>query len=297
MTAYKFKGWENIDTSEVTTSEVEASYLAVQSKIREIENAYGQKTAAVKRPVFRRVIAWAAAAAALIMIPVGIHLYDSRKDAGMTAGLERSTVNGEITEVVLPDGSKATLNAGSVLKYPESFGRKRIVELEGEALFEVTSSKSHPFTVRTQDISVTAHGTTFNVNAYPDGHSASTTLCSGAVSVERTSGRQKAELKPGDTYTLDRSSGAVAVTQTSPEDLTAWKNGHLCIISQPVAEAFRMVARKFDVSIHLTTDAYDKAVLTAKFINGESLEEVLTAVCHLVPGMVYTIEGKDIYIR
>ena len=49
MTAYKFKGWENIDTSEVTTSEVEASYLAVQSKIREIENAYGQKTAAVKR--------------------------------------------------------------------------------------------------------------------------------------------------------------------------------------------------------------------------------------------------------
>src|SRR5690606_29798807 len=41
-------------------------------------------------------------------------------------------------QIVLPDGTKVWLNAASSIKYPTSFtGKQRIVQLEGEAYFEV----------------------------------------------------------------------------------------------------------------------------------------------------------------
>ena len=51
-------------------------------------------------------------------------------------------------EIVLPDGSKVVLNAGSKLKYPETFaGDHRKVKLEGEAFFDVTKNQEKPFII------------------------------------------------------------------------------------------------------------------------------------------------------
>lgn len=295
MSSDKFS-WENIDGSEVTVDEIEASFRKVMDKAREAEKAYAEESGRRRTRLVRRICACAAAAVVLMMIPVGIHLYNSSQETALMAMQEADAQRGEILSITLPDGSLVTLNAGSTLKYPEEFGKERVVELSGEAFFEVVSSERNPFIVKTSDICVTAHGTSFNVSAYPEDRMAGATLCTGCISVEH-SGSQKAGLKPGQTYILDRTTGAATVRQASAEDLTAWKDGHICIISQPVDKVFRMMERKFDVNIHLTTDRYEKAVLTAKFINGESLDEMLSAVCHLVPGMEYSKEGKDIYIR
>ena len=65
----------------------------------------------------------------------------------------------------------------------------------------------------------------------------------------------------------------------------------------PIAQVFAMLERRFDIDIHMTDDRYDSAVLTAKFINDETLEQLLDAICRLVPGMTYSLEGTDVYIR
>lgn len=38
-------------------------------------------------------------------------------------------------------------------------------------------------------------------------------------------------------------------------------------------------------------------ILTAKFVHGETLDQMLSAICKLVPGMRYHIENNCVYIR
>lgn len=299
MSEHEFKGWDEIDGSEITSEEIESAFDQVMATARALEQAHLQKSAARKRRLLRWTLACAAAIAVLALVPAGIRIFSGMQEK-QTAEmlLSESTLRGEIREIMLPDSSKVTLNAGSTLKYPRRFGDERVVELSGEALFAVVSSPEHPFIVNAGEISVTAMGTIFNINAYPDGETTEAALCEGTVKVERKEAEsQEAVLQPGQKYTLTNSTGAVAVVPASTEDVTAWKDGHLCILSQPLSQVLLMIGRRFDVDIHLDSDKYDKAILTAKFINGESLEEVIAAISCLVPGMEYTIEEKDIYIR
>lgn len=84
--------------------------------------------------------------------------------------------------VILPDGTKTYLNAGSSLRYPDQFAeKKREVFLTGEGYFEVIADSLHPFIVHTANVSVRALGTSFNVKAYPDETWIKTTLEQGRV--------------------------------------------------------------------------------------------------------------------
>src|SRR3546814_17700403 len=91
-------------------------------------------------------------------------------------------------QLVLPDGSKVHLNAESTLKYPTRFSEhERVVELEGEAFFEVRKSETRPFKVASYGQVVEVLGTTFNVYAYHDSE-IKTTLAEGNVRVLNNSG-------------------------------------------------------------------------------------------------------------
>ena len=79
--------------------------------------------------------------------------------------------------LTLPDGTKVWLNAATSLKYPSSFtGKDRTVELNGEAYFEVAQHAEKPFRVISGHQSLDVLGTHFNINAYEDEQSISTTL-------------------------------------------------------------------------------------------------------------------------
>ena len=75
---------------------------------------------------------------------------------------------GKRFDLVLSDGSRVKLNAGSTIKYPIQFiqGRSREVEIWGEAYFDVTTDKEHPFLVNANNIQVKVLGTKFNVSSY-----------------------------------------------------------------------------------------------------------------------------------
>ncbi len=68
----------------------------------------------------------------------------------------------------LPDGSRATLQPTSQLRYRTGFaGGQRTVYLTGEAFFRVTHDAAHPFQVFTADMVTRVLGTSFTVRAYP----------------------------------------------------------------------------------------------------------------------------------
>ena len=66
--------------------------------------------------------------------------------------------------VTLPDGSLVHLNYNSRLIYPEKFGDRRDVILEGEAYLMVAKDKSRQFVVHTPKGDVKVYGTEFVVN-------------------------------------------------------------------------------------------------------------------------------------
>lgn len=116
--------------------------------------------------------------------------YSRRDDAGEAEAVYNELivpVGGEY-RLVLADGSVVYMNSASRLKYPVRFtGGERLVELEGEAYFEVTKNEAHPFVVRTKRLDVTVLGTGFNVMAYRKDARTEVTLVNGKVDV--TSGK------------------------------------------------------------------------------------------------------------
>ena len=93
------------------------------------------------------------------------------------------TPRGKDCHLVLPDGTKVWLNDESKLDFPSHFGLgKRVVHLKGEAFFEVTKDKKHPFVVENDYFTTTVLGTVFNVRAY-DEQDANIILVSGRVAL------------------------------------------------------------------------------------------------------------------
>ena len=110
------------------------------------------------------------------------------------------------SKIVLSDGSVVWLNSETTLKYPLSFvgARTREVYLNGEAFFEVTKDRQHPFIVHTGKMNVRVLGTAFNIKSYANESSSETTLIRGAIEVtlaDRLSDR--IILKPHDKLILN----------------------------------------------------------------------------------------------
>ena len=66
---------------------------------------------------------------------------------------------GARSEILLPDGSRVWLNAGSKSRYLDVFNKEnRNVVLEGEAYFKIAKNRKLPFNVKTGDLEYRCHG-------------------------------------------------------------------------------------------------------------------------------------------
>ena len=93
--------------------------------------------------------------------------------------------NGKRSTLILEDGTKLWVNAGSRIVYPVTFAdKKREIYVNGEVFLEVTPDKKRPFIVKTKEIDVQVLGTSFNVMAYETDESSSVVLVTGAVQVD-----------------------------------------------------------------------------------------------------------------
>ena len=296
MSLNEFNGWERIDGSAVSTEETNEAFSVVMRTAKSIENDYISKKVRERAIRARRAIAAAAVAVLLIVVPISAYFYLNTEGDNPEPTAQYSAPKGQISEIVLSDGTKVILNAGSTLSYPKNFGRVRQVSLTGEAIFYVSASKIRPFIVGTETLQVRAHGTVFSVCDYPEDEQASATLCSGKISV-RTNNEKESVLGEGQILKYEKSSGAAAIMETDADDVVSWKDGELRIKSMSLNQVMKIIERRYDVNVHITTAAYNNAVLTIKFLNGESLEQVMEAISRLIPGMSYSIEDHDIYIR
>lgn len=168
-----------------------------------------------------------------------------------------STPNGGQYQVVLPDGTRVWLNAGSSLRFPLTFDRlsERKVELKGEAYFEVARQLKQqkngmervPFIVMTPTMDVEVLGTHFNVNAYADEPAGRTTLLEGSVRVsKKTDATVHMVLKPGEQASLK---DKFTMTKVDIEEVMSWKNGFFHFNETDLKSVMRQASRWYDVDV------------------------------------------------
>ncbi len=205
-----------------------------------------------------------------------------------------SSAPGIVTKVILPDGSEVWLNAQSELTYPVRFtGKERRVELSGEAYFKVVADRQNRFNVVTSDsIIVSAYGTEFNVNAYPNESEYQVTLAEGSVDVTVETERSvTTELSVGQKIVLSRSTGQISVMEADTYVDTAWKDGKMVFRRENLEVIVQKLSRKFGVAIHLEGDVLKEYEYTATFTD-ETLEDILELLKRSAP-ITYSISNRE----
>ena len=204
-----------------------------------------------------------------------------------------TTPRGGQYEVTLADGTKVWLNAASSLKFPTAFtGSERVVELTGEAYFEVAHNSKQPFKVKTANQIVQDIGTQFNVNSYADEDAAATTLVEGSVIIF-DAGRQTM-IKPGQQYLL-KANGVPAVrNDVDIDEVTAWKNGLFQFNNADIKTIMRQISRWYNVDVE-----YSGQVPASTYHGRISRNSNASAVLKILElsGIDFTIERGKIIVK
>ena len=152
---------------------------------------------------------------------------------------------GEQKNVILPDGTEVFLNAKSVLKYAENFGKdNRNVEFCGEGYFKVHHDASLPFVIKTNSVATKVLGTEFNLRCY-DNEDVHVTLVRGSVEVSLNN--NKVKIAPNQDAYIDH--GNVMVQNVNPKDFTSWKDGILYFDNASLRTILQQLGRVYNVNV------------------------------------------------
>ena len=185
---------------------------------------------------------------------------------------------GKKFEVQLSDGTIVYLNAGTSLRYPVQFAKNqsRQVYLTGEAFFEVSKDKAHPFTVNAQEVSVEVLGTKFNVNSYIEDVSTNVVLVEGKVSLykDKKTAENQVYLTPGLKGSNIRGQQKIITESVNTDYYTAWVTGSLVFKNASFDAIIKTLERRYNVTVINKNKILGKEIFNARFDN-EPIEVVL----------------------
>jgi len=212
-----------------------------------------------------------------------------------------STPAGGQYAVILPDGSKVWLNAGSSLKYPTTFAKNgRSVILTGEGYFEVAHVDGIkgrvPFSVsvvkgNSQMQKLEVLGTHFNINAYADEPYVKSTLLEGSVKIVLNDGKTRL-LKPGQQAKLNNQNIDIQPADTDME--VAWKKGEF-VFREDLRSAMRKVARWYNVEVVYDDTAPGNLILGGWMSRSTNISEVLNHI-QLTGKVHFKLEGRRVIV-
>jgi hypothetical protein len=155
--------------------------------------------------------------------------------------------NGEYF-VQLSDGTKVWVNSESSIGFKSRFdGKQRIVELSGEAYFEVAKNPDQPFIVRTDNMDIRVLGTHFNVKAYPDEEYTYATLNEGKIRVNK--GELNEILAPNQQLALNNSTNEFSKQEVDASIYSAWVKGKFVFKDEKLEDILIALSRWYDIKI------------------------------------------------
>lgn len=202
------------------------------------------------------------------------------------------TNKGGTYQLILPDGTKAWLNATSSIRFPTAFtGNTREVTIQGEVYFEIAQQPNQPFIVKVNTMKIEVLGTHFNVMAYEEEQNICTSLLEGAVNV--ISGNSVRQIKPGQQALVNREHNGISISNADVDAAIAWKNGRF-EFNGNIKSILRELTRWYDVQF-IYEGAITEKAFAATFSRQDSLAEILNQL-ELTGSIHFKINDKTITV-
>lgn len=223
--------------------------------------------------------------AAIVMIPLMIALVYYVVKSTKDNYVAENTVTvplGAVSQLALPDGTLVWLNSGSKLTYPTSFqaSDKRLVQLEGEAYFDVRKNPELPFVINLNDLDVEVTGTAFNIRSYNDENLMTVALVEGSVNLgelNEAEGTFKniGGLSPNEVATLNKADKTIDISKSSSlKKFISWKEGRTIFDNDPIDVVIDRFEKLYNVDVIVEGDELRQYRFTLTFTN-ETLERAL----------------------
>ncbi len=228
----------------------------------------------------RRFLLLAAACFVGLSAAVWLFFGQNQPETNVLAGI------GERKQITLPDGSTATLNAGSALRFsPKNWAGRREVFLDGEAFFVVKPGSI--FKVNVPDGSVEVLGTEFDV--FSRNEQFRVACFTGKVQVKSVQNQSTAILEANQKAVLT-AENVLAVLPNDSEK-PGWMNGVSNFAAIPVAEVLAEMERQFGISVQFSGE---NRPFSGSFVH-DNLDDALRMVCAPM-GLEWKIEGKTVQV-
>lgn len=203
--------------------------------------------------------------------------------------------NAQRSVIKLPDGTKVWLNSGSRLIYPVTFsGDKREVYLEGEAYFDVTHDKAHPFYVHASKMDIKVLGTEFYVSSNTDSTNNYAVLVHGSIAFSTGNWLNKIERKlmPGQRINYDLQANKLQISEVKTAEFQSWKEGFVDVQSEPLDVIVQRVARYYNISISTQGLDLSDEKFTGPLYFQRNADDVLNILCKGTPYLYNGVERR-----
>jgi transmembrane sensor len=202
----------------------------------------------------RRLLLPVASVAAMLLL--GFFLFRQSDEQLPVEKQIVSAPHNKVISVILPDGSKVWLNAGSVFKYPKSFSVKvREVELvEGRAFFDIKHKDHHPFVVKTQNLNVTVLGTSFDVRSYKREGTTKVSVVTGKVGITIPSQPSKPAimLVAKEEIVINPTTKYLVKEPVRETVVDLWCKDALVFDQENLSNVFKAIEKKYKTKITVT---------------------------------------------
>lgn len=209
----------------------------------------------------------------------------------------KQTLPGQKSTITLRDGSLILLNSSSKISYSSDFNHSlRMLELEGQAFFEVVEDKAKPFIVKCRNLEVEALGTAFDINVYKDS-SIQVSVLNGIV---RLSMPGILEIKnlilyPGEFSVVDYENNFIDKGNFNPNEVLAWKDGRLIFKDATIEEIIPKLELWYGVKISNYFSINPQKPFTGTF-EKENLDNILHNMGKVMD-FNYEIKGSNVTIN
>lgn len=197
---------------------------------------------------------------------------------------------GKHSTLLLSDGTKLWINAGSHVIFPVAFeGDKREIYVDGEVFLDVARDETSPFIVKTDRMQVQVLGTSFNVKSYGNQDADDIVLVTGSVHVQTENG-QKADLIPNQRF-LCPSTGKATIQTVDVYDYISWKDGLLHYKKESFSAILQRLSDYYGKPIQWDPEL-ENLTCSGKLDLKDDMEKVLNGLTKMIP-VKYTKQEEN----
>ncbi|MEY8780993.1 FecR family protein [Allomuricauda sp. XS_ASV26] len=201
---------------------------------------------------------------------------------------------GERLTLQLPDSSTVILNEDSQISYSKNFSENRLVNLYGEAYFDIVHKKESPFKVLTSNIQVKVLGTQFNVNTKE--HLKTVSLETGRVEVLIPENGMNLTLMPSEQIIYSPSTKNIDKTRFNVDEILAWKQETLQLKGESIARLLPKINNYYGVKFTCPDTVIAKKALAGTF-KGKRINEFIESIEFITGFEIDKVGNREYLIK